>query len=109
MKKTNQTGVFLPLSRNEISRIEAVAKRRRETLDSWLLLAITGVLECDEDDAAFEARNAAGGDIMVKIPKKTAARLERAAAFEEMSVTDYVKDGIRRDLALTDEIIAAKN
>jgi hypothetical protein len=108
MKKTQPTGVFLPLTRNEISRLEKVTSRRGESVKDWLLLAVLGALECDEEEADFEARKD-GEAIVVKIPKKTAARLEQAAEFEEMSVAEYVKDGIRRDLDLTAEMMAAKN
>ena len=108
MKKSEPTGVFLPLTRNEISRLEKVTSRRGESVKDWLLLAVLGALECDEEEADFEARKD-GEAIVVKIPKKTAARLERAAEFEEMSVAEYVKDGIRRDLDLTSELMASKN
>jgi hypothetical protein len=108
MKKTNQTGgILLPLSRKEISRIETVAAKRGETADRWLLLAILGALECDEEEMTFEASKDGGGDIVLKIPKKTAARLERAAALEDLSVAAYVKDGIRRDLDLSEDLMDA--
>jgi hypothetical protein len=109
MKNPNQTGLLVPLSQNEIARIEKLAAKRRETPERWLLLAVLGCLETDEEDAAFEAGSNGGGDLVLKIPKKTAARLKRAAAFEEMSVADYLKDGIRRDLDLTDDLMESQN
>lgn len=107
-KSVEPTGVFLPLTRKEISRLEKMTSRQSKSLEDWLLMAVLAALDCDEEEVDFEARKD-GEDIVVKIPHKTAARLERAAAFEEMSVAAYVKDGIRRDLALTDEMMAAKN
>lgn len=108
MRKTQPTGVFVPLSRNEISRLEELVRRGGKSAQDWLLLVALGALECDKEEVAFEPRKGTG-EMMVKIPKRTAARLERAAAFEEMGVEAYVKDCIQRDLDLTDEIIAAKN
>ena len=107
-KSVEPSGVFIPLTRKEITRLEKLTTRRGEAVQDWLLLAVLAALDCDEGEADFEARKD-GEDIVVKIPKKTAARLERAAEFEEMSVAEYVKDGIRRDLDLTAEMMASKN
>ena len=109
MKNTNPTGLLVPLAPHEINRIEALAAKRGETPDRWLLLAVIGALDCDEEDMALRTSKRGGGDIVVKIPKKTATRLERAAAFEEMSVAEYLKDGIRRDLDLADDLMAVEN
>lgn len=107
-KSVKPTGVFVPLSRNEINRLEELVRRGGKSVQDWLLLVALGAIACDEENVAFEPRNGAG-EMMVKIPKRTAARLERAAAFEEIGVTDYLKDCIQRDLDLTDEMIASKN
>jgi predicted HicB family RNase H-like nuclease len=107
-KSVKPSGVFIPLTRKEINRLEELVKRGGKSVQDWLLLVALGAIACDEENVAFEPRKGAG-EMMVKIPKRTAARLERAAEFEEVGVAAYVKDCIRRDLDLTDEMIASKN
>lgn len=50
-----------------------------------------------------------GETIALRVPAKTAKRLKRAAEFEEVSVVDYLLDGLKRDLRLTEESMAVAN
>jgi hypothetical protein len=60
MKKTQPTGVFVPLSRNEIRRIEELGERGSKSVQDWLLLVALGAIACAEENEAFEARKDAG-------------------------------------------------
>jgi hypothetical protein len=116
MKNTKSTGVFLPLTHNEIKRLEAVAINRRESLDCWLLTTILGVLEVDEDEAQFEKQEAKtgrqflrvskkkmprkshavedGGSCKVEFSNKDANRLYRAAKFSGIDPEEFVRRAV---------------
>jgi hypothetical protein len=64
-------------------------------------------------DVITDAINGAGEDlvgnrIVLDLPAKTAAKLREAAEFEEVSVSEYLLDGLKRDLALSKELMAAE-
>lgn len=63
------------------------------------------------DDALNGAGEDLGGNrIVLDLPAKTAAALREAAEFEEMSVSEYLLDGLNRDLDLSTDLMAtAKN
>jgi len=58
MEKTETSGVFLPLTPKEMSRIERAAQNASTTAECWLLLTILGVLEVEEEDAEWRKAQA---------------------------------------------------
>lgn len=53
---------------------------------------------------AFEGKRL----VTLDLDPKTAAKLRAAAKFEEMSVEQYLMDGLKRDLALSKDLMAAE-
>jgi hypothetical protein len=58
-KSVKPTGVFVPLSKTEISRLEELVKRRGESVESWLLMVVLGSLESEEFDVAMDRESVA--------------------------------------------------
>jgi hypothetical protein len=58
MEKTETSGVFLPLTPKEMSRIARAAQNASTTAECWLLLTILGVLEVEEEDAEWRKAQA---------------------------------------------------
>jgi hypothetical protein len=105
MKKSNtvKAPLQIEISAKDVRRIEKIL-RGDETPTSWCMAVLRDVLESEEEDCRMNRKR-----VSVTLPQKTVARLERAAAFEEMTVPAYLKDGIRRDLDLSDDLMASPN
>lgn len=89
--------VTLRFTDTEIRRMNAIVDGGK--IHEWLTNLALAAL-----DGAGGVLN--GNRITLDLDPKMAADLREAAAFEEMSVAEYLLDGLRRDLALSEDIQA---
>ena len=97
--KADELPVTIRVPMADIQRINMIVRDGR--IAEWVEEIVADALKGD-------GRDSSGSRITLDLPAKTAAKLRKAAEFEEMSVVDYVKDGIRRDLDLTNELMATE-
>jgi len=83
--------VAIRIRMDDIRRINAVVRGGR--IAEWIEEIVVDALNGQES----------GNRISLDLDSKMAARLRRAAEFEEVSVVAYLLDGLKRDLRLTEE------
>jgi len=83
--------VAIRIRMDDIRRINAVVRGGR--IAEWIEGVVVDALNGQES----------GNRISLDLDSKMAARLRRAAEFEEVSVVAYLLDGLKRDLRLTEE------
>jgi len=87
MKNTNTTGVLLPLTPNEIDRINALAAIRGETSERWLQLAVTGALDCDEEDMATRPQPPTSTSKRVRVAVAADGNVDVGLSLPSMALT----------------------
>lgn len=83
--------VAIRIRMDDIRRINAVVRGGR--IAEWIEGVVVDALNGQES----------GNRISLDLDSKMAARLRKAAEFEEVSVVAYLLDGLKRDLRLTEE------
>jgi len=90
--KSDRMPVTIRVRMDDIGRINASIGGGR--IHEWVEDVVAGVLD--------------GNRITLDLEPKTAAKLRKAAEFEEMSVEEYLLDGLKRDLDLSKDLMAAE-
>jgi len=99
--KAESMPVTIRIPMEDFKKINSVARGGR--IHEWCTDVITDAINGAGEDLG-------GNRIVLDLPAKTAAALREAAEFEEMSVSEYLLDGLNRDLDLSTDLMAtAKN
>lgn len=102
--KSSTMPVTLRFTAQDIRRLNNIVDGGR--IHEWCESTLLDVLECEEG----ELQEKLGNRITLDLSADTAARLRAAAEFEEMSVEEYLMDGLGRDLDLSGDLMdASKN
>jgi hypothetical protein len=97
--KADSLPVTINVRLDDIQRINARIGGGR--VHDWVAEVVVGAL-----DGADEVLN--GNRITLDLEPEMAADLREAAEFEEMSVEEYLLDGLKRDLDLSQDLMAAE-
>jgi hypothetical protein len=99
--KAESMPVTIRIPMEDFKKINSIARGGR--IHEWCTDAVTDAINGAGEDLV-------GNRIVLDLPAKTAAKLRKAAEFEEMSVAEYLIDGLKRDLDLSADLMAtAKN
>lgn len=96
--KADRMPVTVQVKMADIGRINSLIGGGR--IHEWIEGVVADVLECEMEELE-ENR------VTIDLEPKTAEKLRKAAEFEELSVEEYLMDGLKRDLDLSQDLMAA--